>query len=143
MRVPRLLSFNPATNTQILEYLPGSLNLKEYALKNFSPSAHTPAVKPCVVEIGRGLGKWLRGFHEWAASPEQQERLRTLALMNTGMQTIKLHYSYKLLLVRAEAHPEVLEEARPIFETVLADVEEECVDRSRLQPIHGDFWTGK
>lgn len=62
---------------------------------------------------------------------------------NTGMQTIKLHYSYKLLLVRAEAHPEVLEEARPIFETVLADVEEECVDRSRLQPIHGDFWTGK
>ncbi|KAF3769968.1 hypothetical protein M406DRAFT_354197 [Cryphonectria parasitica EP155] len=58
------------------------------------------------------------------------------------MQMIKLNYGYKLLLSRVEAHPDLLQNAKPVFEEVIAMAMAELEDRTKLQVIHGDFWTG-
>lgn len=98
--------------------------------------------KPQVVEVGRGLGKWLRTFHEWGAAPDQQE-LRDSARSNKEMQGIKMTYNYELLLRRVERYPEMLRDAKPIFEEVIAMATAELENEDELQVIHGDFWTGK
>lgn len=134
-----MFSYYPESSTQIQEYLAKSLDLKTYALEHFSAS--TPAsAKPSTIEIGQGLGKWLRTFHDWAAT---QKRLRDLARANVGMQGIKLTYNYGLLLRRVERFPNILTEAKPVFEEVLAMATAELADEAKLQVIHGDFWTGK
>lgn len=94
------------------------------------------------MELGRALGKWLRAFHDWAASPDQQ-RLRDSARSNKDMQNIKMTYNYDLLLSRVEKFPEVLQEARPVFEKLIEMAKAELENEDKLQVIHGDFWTGK
>lgn len=97
-----------------------------------------------MVEVGRGLGAWLRKFHDWASSsaPESQQ-LRNLIASNKEMQGIKLQYNYKLLLSRAEAYPDLLVGAKPVFEELIALAEAELAEEDKLTIIHGDFWTGK
>lgn len=139
IRTPRVLLYDTHSNSQIEEYLPNSLNLKTYALKHFSAS--TPvSEKPHVLDIGRGLGKWLRSFHDWAAA---EDDLRELAGSNKAMQRIKFKYNYELLLARVDRFPATLSGAKPVFEEVVAMAKAELEDESRLQTIHGDFWTGK
>lgn len=140
VRTPRSYYFDPASSTQVQEYLPSSLDLKSYALKYFSPA--TPeSERPGVLEIGRGLGKWLRGFHDWAASPEQGA-LRDRVRLNREMQGIKFTYNYESLLWRLEKFPFLID-SKIVFEKIIAKVKAELVDESQLQIIHGDFWTGK
>lgn len=122
------------------EYLPSSLDLKSYALRYFSPS--TPeSQKPNILEIGRGLGRWLRSFHDWAASPEQ-ETLRNRVKLNKEVRGIKFTYNYESLLWRLDKFP-FLQDSKTVFEQIIAKVQAELVDESQLQIIHGDFWTGK
>lgn len=59
------------------------------------------------------------------------------------MQGIKMKYNYELLLSRVEKFPEVLQEARPVFEKVIEMAKAELDNEDELQVIHGDFWTGK
>lgn len=146
IRTPRLFYFSQESNTQVQEYLDNALNLKAYALKYFSTSA-TPgsaneSERPKILEVGRGLGRWLRSFHEWAASPEQ-EALRNRVKMNKEMQYIKFTYGYQNLLWRSDKLPSILGDAKPVFEEVFAKAKAELEDQDNLQVIHGDFWTGK
>lgn len=139
VRTPKVYFYDPESNTQVQEYLPKALDLKTYALKHFSASNPATA-KPHVKEIGRGLGTWLRRFHDWAIT---QQPLRDLARTNKEMQGIKLTYNYGLLLQRIDKFPDILMDARPVFEEVFAMAKAELDAEAELQIIHGDFWTGK
>lgn len=90
--------------------------------------------------MGRGLGQWLRYFHDWAAT---QKPLRDLARANGEMQLIKLAYNYQLLLRRVEQLPDILSDIKAVLEEVFAMAQAELDDETKLQVIHGDFWTGK
>lgn len=96
------------------------------------------------MEVGRVLGAWLRNFHDWAADGSSGSlQLRELIASNREMQGIKLQYNYRLLLSRVEAYPDLLAEAKPVFEQLIALAEAELTEEHQLQVIHGDFWTGK
>lgn len=131
--------YDTNSSTQVQEYLPNALDLKTYALKHFLISTPVDA-KPQVMEIGRGLGTWLRRFHDWT---ETEPPLRDLARANKEMQSIKLTYNYGLLLQRVDKFPSILMDAKPVFEEVFAMAKAELDAEAKLQIIHGDFWTGK
>lgn len=121
--------------------MPRSLDLKRYVLKYFSASTLNPDIeKGQVLEIGQGLGKWLRSFHDWAAT---HDSLPGIAKSNVAMQSIKIRYNYELLLSRIDKFPSILSDAKPEFEAVLAMAKAELEAEANLQVIHGDFWTGK
>lgn len=139
VRTPKVYLYNSTSSTQVQEYLHKALDLKTYVLKHFSAS--TPiAAEPRIMEIGRGLGTWLRRFHDWA---ETEQPLRDLARANREMQSIKLTYNYGLLLQRVDKFPSILMDAKPVFEEVFAMAKAELDAEAKLQIIHGDFWTGK
>lgn len=131
--------YDTNSSTQVQEYLPNARDLKTYALKHFLISTPVDA-KPQVMEIGRGLGTWLRRFHDWT---ETEPPLRDLARANKEMQSIKLTYNYGLLLQRVDKFPSILMDAKPVFEEVFAMAKAELDAEAKLQIIHGDFWTGK
>lgn len=83
---------------------------------------------------------WLRRFHDWATT---EQSLRDLAKTNNEMQDIKLTYNYGLLLQRIDKFPDILMDAKPVFEEVFAMAKAELDAEAKLQVIHGDFWTGK
>ncbi|KAH8783306.1 kinase-like domain-containing protein [Diaporthe sp. PMI_573] len=139
VRTPRLFHFNPDSSTQIQEYLPNSLNIKHYAFKRLLPS--TPEYhRPKVLELGQGLGRWLRSFHEWSSRPDQ-EPLREAARANKELQAIKFTYNYENLLWQFDDFP-FLKESENVFQEVIANAKLELEDESKLHVIHGDFWTG-
>lgn len=146
VRTPRLLYFDAESATQVQEYLPKTLDLKAYALKHLSRPAVSPSADPSekanMVELGRGLGQWLRNLHDWAAAPEQQW-LRAKARMNKEMQGIKFTYNYERLLGQLDKFPSTLGAAKTTFIEVVAMVKAELEEKDKLQVIHGDFWTGK
>ena len=140
VRAPKLHHFNPETNTQIQEFLPDALSLKEYALKHFSLS-RDPSRKPLCVDLGRSLGVWLRSFHDWAALPEQSN-FRSEIKSNEAMQKIRQFANYSTLVNTVDNFPDILADARETFEKI-RDATAEEITRPDLQVIHGDFWTGK
>ncbi|KAK4250571.1 kinase-like domain-containing protein [Corynascus novoguineensis] len=138
VRVPKFYYFNPDTNTQIQEYLPQALSLKDYALKYFS--SPDPSRKQLCLELGRSLGVWLRDFHRWAALPEQA-KFRDGLRSNEPMQKIKHMANYQRLVGTVANFPAILGEAQETFEKI-KDATAAELDRPDLQIIHGDFWTG-
>jgi hypothetical protein len=139
VRAPRLHYFNPESNTQIQEFLPDALSLKEYALKHFS--SPDPSRKPLCLELGRSLGVWLRDFHSWAALPEQskfQEEMKS----NEPMQKLKHMVNYTMLVDTVANFPSILSDAKETFEKI-KEVTADEFHSSHLQVTHGDFWTGK
>ncbi|KAK4106904.1 hypothetical protein N658DRAFT_512627 [Parathielavia hyrcaniae] len=138
VRAPKLYHFSPDTNTQVQEYLPEALSLKEYALKHFS--SHDPSRQPLCLELGRGLGVWLRGFHRWASLPEQSA-FREAVKSNAPMQKIKHQANYATLVDTVANFPSILGDAKETFEKIREATAAE-LDRSDLQITHGDFWTG-
>lgn len=140
VRAPKLYHFNPETNTQVQEYFPDSLSLKDYALKHFS-SSRDPSREPLCRELGRSLGVWLRDFHAWAARPEQA-RLREQIKSNEPMQRIKHFVNYSNLVETVAGFPAILADARETFEQI-RDATAQELDLPNLQVTHGDFWTGK
>jgi hypothetical protein len=137
IRTPKFFPCDLPASTQVQECLPNCLDLKRYALKYFSAS---DVSKTSVLEIGQGLGMWLRSFHDWAAG---HDTLREAAKSNVGMMNIKLKYNYELLLSRVDKFPAILSDAKTEFEAVLAMAKSELEDEAKLQVVHGDFWTGK
>jgi hypothetical protein len=139
VRAPRLHYFNPESNTQVQEFLPDALSLKDYALKHFS--SPDPSRKPLCLELGRSLGVWLRGFHSWAALPEQskfQEEMKS----NEPMQKLKHMVNYTMLVDTVANFPSILADAKETFEKIKEATGDE-LRNSNLQVTHGDFWTGK
>lgn len=142
VRTPSLYHFNPETNTQVQEYLPASLDLKTYALKHFTSSETPESLKPQCLEIGRGLGRWLRRFHDRARQARQAD-LRDKIKLNKDVQDLKHTYNYSLLLWQVEKFSSILGEAKDVFQEVIIMAKTELEDEDTLQVIHSDFWTGK
>ncbi|KAK3393279.1 kinase-like domain-containing protein [Podospora didyma] len=139
-RTPNLYHFNATTNTQIQEYLPNAIDLKNYVWKYYQTNTPLAKEEQCV-GIGQTMGRWLRTFHEWAASPEQV-KLRSLAVENKALQRLKHSTYYVYLINLIDKFPALLENSRDDFEQVKAMSEDELKDDSALQVVHGDFWTG-
>jgi hypothetical protein len=139
VRAPKFYHFDEQNNTQVQEILPNGVDLKTYILGTYS--ANTPnAARPQCLQLGRALGRWLRNFHAWSKT---QESLRRIVAGNTDMRGLKLIINFSWLLDRIEKFPSILGESRDVFEKVKDMATKELEDESRVQVIHGDFWTGK
>lgn len=136
-----MFHFNPETKTQIQESFHDSVSLKQYALEHYKSPTPDSAKAECV-QLGVSLGKWLRSFHEWSIQPEQQE-IRDTLQSNKSMQQLKHFINYQQLVQIAEQQPDILGEAKEVFEQVRDANAESVKDEKSLVPIHGDFWTGK
>ncbi|KAF3806445.1 hypothetical protein GCG54_00006210 [Colletotrichum gloeosporioides] len=137
---PKLFYFNRDTNTQVQEYQPTPLSLKLYAIEHFA-LLEPALVRAQCLEIGLGIGQWLRQFHDWSNSPAQSN-LREIALANKEMQSIKHWANYQQLPNAMKRHPTVFRGCGDIFNAIVGKSTEELMDQKSLQVIHGDFWTG-
>ncbi|KAK0710694.1 kinase-like domain-containing protein [Lasiosphaeris hirsuta] len=140
VRTPELYQFNDKTNTQIQEYLPDAIDLKNYVPKHYEPNT-PPSKKAECLGAGEGLGRWLKDFHDWAVEPEQTG-LREGAAANAALQKLKHATYYQYLLQFVDKFPAILSDSRPLFEQVKAMADAELGDDTKLQTVHGDFWTG-
>ncbi|KAF5001411.1 hypothetical protein FDECE_10940 [Fusarium decemcellulare] len=137
---PAVYHFNQDTNTQIQEYLPNAVSLKNYALEHYA--APTPeSLRPQCEQLGHGLGAWLREFHAWSQEPGQAA-LRDVFAGNREMQGLKNMINYQQLLQMADRHPTILGDARDVLQGISDLAAGELVDETALYVIHGDFWTG-
>ncbi|ODA83506.1 hypothetical protein RJ55_02020 [Drechmeria coniospora] len=137
---PALLHFNPETSTQIQEYLPDALNLKQYALRHYQAPT-SDGFKPQCLQLGRCLGTWLRDFHEWSEQAANHH-LRELFSRNGEMQNVKKMINYDRLLHMVAKYPSVLGGCADVLMQVSDMASAELQDPARLHVIHGDFWTG-
>lgn len=138
VRTPKFYHFDEKNSTQIQEILHNSKDLKTYALSTYPPN--TPdALRPQCLQLGRALGTWLRNFHKWSAT---QAGLRKTVTENKDLQRLKHLINFSWLLDRVGQFPSILGEAKDVFEKVKDMAAKELEDESRLQVIHGDFWTG-
>ncbi|KAK1595235.1 phosphotransferase enzyme family protein [Colletotrichum navitas] len=137
---PKLFYFNEKTNTQVQEYQPNPLSLKNYALQHFGAS-DSGSMEPQCLDIGQGIGKWLRAFHEWSNSPEQR-KFRDIAATNKEMQKLKHWVNYLRLPSSVERFPSILGECASMLTAIADKATREMENDDKLQVIHGDFWTG-
>lgn len=56
---------------------------------------------------------------------------------------IKLMINYQMLLGMVDQYPSILGDVKDVLQEVHDAAASELQDESSLQPIHGDFWTGK
>lgn len=141
VKTPRLLHFDEDTNTQIVEDLPNSVDLKSFLLSSVSSGLS----KPSAVALGRALGSWLRSFHNWGDSSDQSECKTTLS-KNESMKDLKFWVNYTMLLDTIANFPNILGESRQVFEQVRDFAAAELTRQDHGNEygiIHGDFWTGK
>ncbi|KAJ5162553.1 Aminoglycoside phosphotransferase [Penicillium coprophilum] len=137
VKSPRLLDFNRATDTQVVEDLPNSIDLKNFLLSEVSHNLSESSGR----DLGSALGSWLRSFHLWTAEKQLTKELGT----NQEMKNLKFWVNYTLLINTIEDFPDILGEDRDIFEKVrdlaAAELERQTYDDG-YGIIHGDFWTG-
>ncbi|KAF5552242.1 phosphotransferase enzyme family [Fusarium napiforme] len=139
VRTPELHHFDQASSTQILEFMPDGIHLKDYAIQNCGSS--TPdAFKPQCLELGKAIGKWLQEFGTWSG---QQVRHRDLAAQNEFGQHVRHMVNYAWLHERINEYPRILKEAKDILAQVEQIAAAEIEDTDKLQIIYADFWTGK
>ncbi|KAJ5986641.1 hypothetical protein N7451_011006 [Penicillium sp. IBT 35674x] len=140
VKTPRILHFDKETNTQVMEDLPNSLDMKSFLLSGLAKGVSKAAGHA----LGRAVGTWLRTFHDWADTPEQRE-CRSLLVQNESMKQLKFYVNYSMLLDTIADFPDTLEDSRGVFEELknFAAVEMEKTDQENgIGTIHGDFWTG-
>ncbi|KAJ6109936.1 hypothetical protein N7486_002171 [Penicillium sp. IBT 16267x] len=140
VKTPRVFHFNKETNTQIMEDLPNSLDLKSFLLSELSKGVSESAGHA----LGRSVGTWLRVFHDWAGQPEQAE-CRSLLAQNESMKDLKFYINYPMLMNTIVNFPGILEESRNVFEELKNFAAEEMKKSDQendIGIIHGDFWTG-
>lgn len=146
VRTPKLFHSDVGNSRiQVQEYLENGVDLKTYALKTYANS-NSEATKQQCLQLGKALGRWLKGFHEWNVLQEEQrseKQLRGIVADNDYLQTLKHTINYSWLLDRVKQFPSVLGDAQDVFEQVRDMAQEELDCEDDLQAIHGDFWTGK
>jgi hypothetical protein len=125
----------------ILEYFPGGMNLKSYAIEHYAAPTD-PSLKWQCQGLGRGLGRWLHSFHDWSVLPEQSQ-FRDVLAGNGSYQELKNSVNYGAVVRLVDKFPSILSEFKMIFEEVFEMTKGELLDSSQLRPLHGDFWTGK
>ncbi|KAJ5545400.1 hypothetical protein N7461_007704 [Penicillium sp. DV-2018c] len=140
VKPPLLLHFDRKTNTQVLEDLPSSIDLKHYLLSEISNGVSESTAK----SLGRALGGWLRSLHSWADKAEQAE-FKAMLGTHQVMKDLKFYVNYTMLMDTIENFPGLLEETRGVFDEVrnYAAAESKREDHDDgYGIIHGDFWTG-
>ncbi|KAK8136679.1 hypothetical protein PG984_004619 [Apiospora sp. TS-2023a] len=146
VRTPKHYTFPQDPNTQIQENLPNGTNLKVYALEHWStsPAAESTDVQQQAQarQLGLSLGRWLRAFHDNSSELHHHGEMRGAVAANGVMQSLKHTINFQWLLDRVAQFPDILTGAVPVFEEVKEMAAAELRDESRLQVIHGDFWTG-
>jgi hypothetical protein len=147
VRTPKCYFYDDKSNTQIIEFLPNGIDLKNYVLKNFS-SPVPISYRPQFHELGKELAQWIVGFHRKSEADARDamakgEKSDLYAELEDcrWMQNLKRQINYDWLIQRISHFPDILEEARETFEEYRAEANEEW--KGDLMPIHGDFWTGK
>lgn len=140
VKTPELFYFNPATSTNVQEYLTDAMSLKQYALEHFK--AVDDMVKPQCLELGKSLGMWLRKFHDWGRQPANSD-VRDLVATNKEMQSIKKTMNYDNLSQAMGKWQSDLGDCSEMFQQVSEMATAELLDGDSLDVIHGDFWTGK
>ncbi|KAH1419427.1 hypothetical protein KXX32_008763 [Aspergillus fumigatus] len=140
VKTPRLVQFNRDTNTQILEDLPGALDLKSFMLL---PTNSQNVSRELAASIGRALGKWLLSFHTWASEESQKELAKTME-KNEVMRDIKFMVNYDNVVKMVDQFPNLLKESQHILGEVknVAAAELGRKDGKEFGIIHGDFWSG-
>ena len=146
VRTPRALYFDAQSSTQVQEYLPGGIDLKHYVLATYPP--HTP--ESCRAQcraLGKAIGHWLREFHNLSLSSTEQGQSRSLRAVvgdNSELQRLKHTINFEWLQAKPDQFPKVLgDDAKEVFAKVRDMAAQELQDSTRLNVIHGDFWTGK
>ncbi|KAG6316025.1 hypothetical protein E4U44_000992 [Claviceps purpurea] len=143
---PEMYYFDCNTNTQVHEYLPNAISLKDYALKHYQRPLSTETKAQCI-QLGEALGEWLRKFHVWGGEFDggaqlQAPVMRNQVAWNSDMQALKKTLNYDQLLRMVQEFPGLLEEHEHVLQEIIDMVAAERQDKSRLDVIHGDFWTG-
>ncbi|KAJ0168022.1 hypothetical protein CTA2_11200 [Colletotrichum tanaceti] len=137
---PKMLYFNEVTNTQVQEYQPNPLSLKNYALQHLVAPV-SESVKLQCLDVGESVGMWLRGFHEWSNSTKKR-KFREIAAANKEMQKLKHWVNYERLPSSIERFPSILGNCANTFTAIVETTTREMQNEENLQVIHGDFWTG-
>lgn len=121
--------------------MPRGMTLLDYVLKYHAAGPVTnPSDAEAARKIGKTLGSWLKGFTQWAASHAE---LHTEAEKTGQGQFFRHLVTFTWLKDRVEQYPAILGDAREVFAKVEEAVTDELKVPSKLQLIHGDFWTGK
>jgi len=151
IKIPRLHLFIRQTdaNTQILEDIPGAVDLKALLI---APSADSnlSLSQSRATSIGRALGSWLRAYHTWISSPSHDD-LRAEIGANEPMRKLKYFISYNTFIGVIEQFPEIT--CTDVDKKTLEDVKHVATEEFERTAtggegeewgiIHGDFWTGK
>lgn len=140
VKTPRLYSFNPSTNTQIMEDLPDAVDLKSFFV---SLSSARSVSHEWAVSLGRALGLWLGSFHSWTKEASQTDVALEME-KNSHFRDLKFSINYGNLVKMVDKYPKLLEGSRNVFEQVrdMAESESGRKDGEGFGVIHGDFWSG-
>jgi len=145
LRTPHLYLSDRKTNTQILEDLSDTIDVKTMLE---SPTASSVLPHSISSAIGRALGAWLRSFHAWASEPTQADLQRDMG-GNKSMRKIRYAISYGAFIDIVQKFPEIWEPRKKTLEEVrdmaTAEYAKTAQDNAgeNWGVIHGDFWAGK
>jgi hypothetical protein len=145
LRTPHLYLFDRKTNTQILEDLSDTIDVKTVLESPIASSVLSHSISPT---MGRALGVWLRSFHAWISEPAQTGLYRDMA-DNEPMRKIRYATSYGAFINVVQKFPEIWEARRKALEEVrdMATAEYAKTPQDNVGEkggvIHGDFWAGK
>lgn len=157
-KAPRLLWFDRATNTQVLEDFPDAIDLKAKLLSSAVQSQEKKHPLAENVQLGRSigvaLGAWLRSFHSWTSERgPARSSLRQAIANNEPMRKLKRQITYDALVRVVSQFPEALGDQLSVLEEVQAAAAAEFDKRPPVESddgednnwgiIHGDFWSGK
>ncbi|KAI1396923.1 kinase-like domain-containing protein [Hypoxylon fuscum] len=143
VQVPRLYLFDQNTNTQVLQDIPGVVDLKTFLVSNITKAVLSQSL---ATSVGYALGAWLRSFHSWTSVHSQQSDVKLGN--NEPMRQLKYRITYDSFISNLEQFPDVLGGHREALEVVKHMATEEFTRTSgdgqgeEWGIIHGDFWTG-
>ncbi|OIW30773.1 hypothetical protein CONLIGDRAFT_574343 [Coniochaeta ligniaria NRRL 30616] len=153
VRTPFLYYHNSEANTQIHTDFSDTTDLRAVLLSNPTLDNSISPSFPPPLTLGRKIGSWLRGFHNWASSPPEYE-LRAEIGQYESMRKLKHLVNYGTLIGILQKFPDVLDGSGDLkaLEEVKAmadrELERQPALRERLPPrrddhlwgiIHGDF----
>lgn len=142
---PHLYLFKRQANIMVIADLPNALDVKSILVSPRVNATFNPLVAS---SIGRGLGAWLRAFHEWGSRPSQLQLLDEMG-QNKAMRELKYKITYDSFIRVLQKFPDVLGDDGMLLEEVkiMAAKEFETTTKDKIREgwglIHGDFWTGK
>ncbi|OKL63122.1 hypothetical protein UA08_01252 [Talaromyces atroroseus] len=144
VRTPHLYHFDQKQNTQILEDLADTIDLKTVLV---SPEAGIVLPQSTSTAIGRAVGAWLRAFHSWTAQPAQANLHKEMAV-NEPMRKLRYQISYGAFADVVQKFPDIWVEYGSILNQVQEMAAQEYSQSICDQGvedwgiIHADFWAG-